>query len=152
MSPPRFRIRTLMIAVAVAAICLGGCALWKRAGEHRSRAQKAAEREQLARQREVLYRRLYLLSKDASLRHARTAAKIARVEERSGRRPFDSSERGSPTWVARALGTAAEAVSYRDKAREAAKEAERYAKLRAIYEQAACRPWLPVPPDPPEPK
>jgi hypothetical protein len=33
-----------------------------------------------------------------------------------------------------------------------AKLATRYARLRQLYLRAASRPWLPVPPDPPEPK
>jgi hypothetical protein len=56
MSPPRFRLRTLLVAVAVAAVVLGAVMMARRAGDRRARAIRHAKAEAEARRHLDAYR------------------------------------------------------------------------------------------------
>jgi hypothetical protein len=49
MSPPRFRLRTLLVAVAVAAVAMGAMLMLQRAAAYRRLAERHAERERMHR-------------------------------------------------------------------------------------------------------
>ncbi|MDR3632994.1 MAG: hypothetical protein P4L84_04105 [Isosphaeraceae bacterium] len=110
---PRFRIWTLMIAVGVVALALGGMLgvlrLRQRASAYRATASRYADLELVWRS----------------------------IEERDGG--------GSPVDVYDG--------PYRTHRRTTTRAVlDQMRRLRATYECAARCPWLPVPPDPPEPK
>lgn len=143
----RFRIRTLMIAVAVAGIALGGSALWRRAEARARQARALGTEERRARQQQAECWQRYLTLKHAALVMARSQAALSRLKEHK----FDP-ESGVDVHESYLIimVAAKDAVRSRDESRRWAQIAERYAQQRTKYERAARRPWLPVPPDRPE--
>ena len=155
MRPPRFRIRTLMIAVAVVGLSTGAIMLY----------QKSLRCQRLA----TLYRRIEALCKaDAERAHTALLQDEAQLREAEAMR-----DSGDPQ-PARAskLSALIAAIRRADAARKARAEAlvescrasldatrqrENHAQQNSAvfgsiarkYERAARYPWLPVPPDPP---
>jgi len=128
---PRFRIRTLMIAVAVVGLFAWASVIVQRILRHqrdcRTRIAYAASCEAAALLRVDQAEGGILLWK----KHA------ARC--RNGGEPEDAEfwEKDTQWWVDR-----------RDEARVVAAY---YREMRSKYDRAASRPWLPLPPDPPPP-
>src|SRR4051794_29234234 len=104
MRPPRFRLRTLLILVAVAAVGLWAERMWRRSASMRQKAALWAKIE---------------------------------AEDREMADRLQSRWVDSLAWVV-------------DNIEALREEAERAGRLRAKYERAAMRPWLPVEPDPPD--
>ena len=104
MRPPRFRLRTLLILVALSAVPLALIQVRRRREHYRVQAELHGSLEQFFR------------------------AGIAGMGATIGGR------------------TSSQLRSIREPRRVAY-----HAALRAKYERAAARPWLPVPPDPPPP-
>jgi hypothetical protein len=133
MRVPRFRIRTLMIAVAVVGVVLG--------------AVKLHQRRILCLQMVAFYREREELLIAVSERHLATIAEIERTlnELAEERRSFkDQNDKLWQSFIEIRRKTDAmrpESASFADRA-------ARYAALRRQYERAARHPWLPIPPEP----
>src|SRR4051812_19364649 len=125
MSLPRFRLRTLMIAVAVVAILMGGIVLVQRSREYQRRA--------------VLYGRLESLgrSQEDMLRKAVAAQKQVLKTER-----LFNKDLGAKTLFERDLEQRMKSDA--ERAERAVAFAEYGARLRAKYLHAASKPWKPV--------
>ena len=124
----RFRVRTLMLAVAILALLLGGIEavkLNRLAGAYRKRAAYYAGAETQARKAVQFW----------TANAARCRSRSETAHNFAGRLAF--------------RGTAA--LSEKD-ARDCTILAEHNARLRHKWERAAARPWLPVAPDPPPPE
>jgi hypothetical protein len=163
MRPPRFRLRALMIAVAVTGLALGGERMRRRRAECLRRAESCAGHERLllgmaawceeiAAKNEGRIRRSSEDAGDLPLfwRHISPSRMSAPGADRleSDRRAFwedhchdfvDSTF--APEWAVAS-----------DSADRSRRLAARYAAERLRYERAARYPWLPVEPDPPEPE
>jgi hypothetical protein len=124
---PRFRLRTLMIAVAAVAV-IGAGTIYGRArirqvqaAQHTARAMRWRNAEAIASEG--------LTRVDQYALNARDAGDVVEFAD----------------WSARAKLWLADIVRYR-------KLAEHYQRLGEKYDRAARYPWLPVPPDPPPPE
>jgi hypothetical protein len=137
MTPPRFRLRTLLIAVAVVAMLTGSVVLARRSSQyrrwarlhHRIAARFRAEQRSWAstgmagREQAEMWRR-----------RARATASKSAVEAADA---AESAEAAGPAIAA-----------YEVAARAAGTMADHYALLGKKYERLARHPWLPVAPDP----
>jgi hypothetical protein len=127
---PRFRIRTLMVVVALAGVIAGtlvGCA---RMAARRQRFNALAKAHGSD---ELVARSLAKMAYD----QIDTLAAMRKAEEANGNPP--------DPWddvIAQARLQATHSCAF----------ADYHAALKRKYEHAARRPWLPVPPDPPEPE
>lgn len=128
---PRFRIRTLMIAVAVVGLVAWGGIEVRRLGrlssDYRRRASSAA------------------LVRSALLKIHTAAEKLAPVVQET----LESTKRYDPDEVPAIEQRLAGIISDRDKS---AVEIDYWSNLQTKYEHAARYPWLPLEPDPPAPK
>ena len=147
MRPPRFRVRTLLVAVAVVGVVLGF-------GIEAARLLRLAR---AYRQRAARHARLRVECSELTLDQVLFSPK-RRPRPRTGRPGVDAAWGGikitvqshEPDWLG-AYGRPE--VTYDE--RGWAREALRHACLEEKYLRAAARPWLPIPPDrppPPEPK
>jgi hypothetical protein len=146
MTPPRFRLRTLLFAVAVVAVVLGSGIEAARLGRlARAYRQQAARHERLRVRcshlgEETIDRFLFGV-------HHRPPSEVRRPGLDDARGRFTLTvEDYDPDWVSE-YGRAEVAYEIRGWGREAI----RHARLKEKYLRAAARPWLPVEPDPPEP-
>jgi hypothetical protein len=123
---PRFRIRTLMIAVAVVGVTLASGRFAQIGGRFRRIA--AAHR----RNQSALARQAHEFEKQA---HWATWDAVAQFPLSVPDRPWSelASDSRNEAWHLRRVSA-------------------REGQLAAKYERAARRPWLPVLPDPPEPE
>ena len=121
---PRVRLRTLMIAVAVAAVAIYGTILWERQMTYLALAR---EKAQLAN--------LYARQFEGQMR---LASEVTRPD--------------SPNF----LESVGRPEQLRDSFLESAGRSGRlrdfYHRLEATYRRGASRPWLKVPPAPPQPE
>lgn len=125
MRMPRFRIRTLMIAVGVVALMAAGGIesrrLYRLSSYYRSQAA-TAKRAQMYRTSECVRWEM-------------------RVKERQAWVDRSHGEVGPDSFVRRA-------IAIRDKV---SRQVDYWKNLKSKYERAARYPWIPVEPDPPEP-
>jgi hypothetical protein len=131
MRPPRFRLRTLLIAVLAVGLILWGRALWGRRNSYLLQADLHATQvkvwRELAGRTE---RREYETMLEEGLRAGRFPPEARTLVERD-------IEHGDKR---RALTLSAQS-----------RQADYHARLMEKYLRAAARPWLPVAPDPPTP-
>ena len=120
---PRLRLRTLLIAVAVAGLALGGWQMWRRWDYCRARFAEYADYAETNRAKAEGYA--------ASAREYRRQA--ARLR---GHGEFEAERQVQLARMDEIL-----AKSYGD-------EAAWYARLAAPYRHVARFPWLPLPPEP----
>ena len=143
----RFRLRTLLVAVAVVGILLGGL-VWtermrRRAASFRARAVWHHQHEQLSLRMAARMRQRAARSERFRLEYARRAA----IEEEPSR--FAALDLHSYTRAARSWAEwKSQAIEWVGKC---SRLADYQGRLRQRYQRAATRPWLPVPPDPPPP-
>lgn len=136
---PRFRVRTMMLVVVVAGIAIGGYATVRRKHVLLARANvfasRAEERRRHARELELRI-------------HA-----LATVEEQDRQALRTARSDVERAWQLDALQwTKDELAPLRKEYESESQIAAYYDSLNAKYREAALRPWLPVEPDPPEPK
>jgi hypothetical protein len=152
MQRPRFRLRTLMIAVGLIAFVVAALVAVWRSTETRRLAQLSAYYQDRAK----------LWSKVE-------AAILAREEAMSGivthcDATAETFERAAERWRLMGDSLKAErdaeaarkakdnAAEYRALASKERHEADFYTQLKRKYVEAANRPWIPISPDPPFPK
>lgn len=130
---PRFRVRTLMLAVAVVALLVAGISaglrLHRLSGYYRAKAVDAGLRGYIESAPGAQWEWM-----------VREYEKDRKIFENS-KLPVELREEHERGLI--------EARVYRDRYRNVAKH---YERLRLKYERAARRPWLPIEPDPPAPK
>ena len=124
---PRFRIRTLMIAVAVIATALTAIAMRERSADLRRRAAYHAEAE-----------RSYMAL------HTRARVAVEGILIHPDPLP--------PPQISFAVGDPDEIPFARACMDRYEKAFVYHSAMRRKYGHAARRPWLPVPPDPPPPE
>src|SRR5262249_48749344 len=125
---PRFRLRTLMIAVAIAGLACGGEALRRRRAYCLEQASKLA-----------MYRAGRI--QDAEIWRFQARQALARARDQSQRGNTDNAK----AWVEHA-------DRYANLGDQFLRAAERLESRRLKYERLARYPWLPVEPDPPMPE
>lgn len=149
MRRPRFRIRTLMIAVAVVAIMvgagIGGNRFYDSSKFYRSKAVWAGNLEKSSRDAAFAH----TLSFGIHGEHA-TKAIRRRLEWAIEEYP-DTIDLIDALLDQLAEENEAELRIHED-AQLFTRKAEHFANLKQKYERAARYPWLPVAPDPPEPE
>ena len=155
MRRPRFRMRALLIAVAVAGVSIGGVRLWQRQRLCRTLADQFAAAEPTVKLAEQ------------ELQHALETCEDSLAEAR--RRERDYGPEATATDLPRdvvlelmacRVGTLGDLVRHREyEVRESraivtwmAREAAYLAQMRRKYQRAARSPWLPLAPDPPDPR
>jgi hypothetical protein len=140
MPPPQFRLRTLLVAVAVAGVAVAGGAMWRRGESFRRGA--ARHSEQQAEWAEDAS------SKDVLAERCGNYARLARPGYNAGL-PAGWDQRTAESHSADEWDRMADEA--RASAAHSARRAAYHSRLRSKYERAARYPWLPVAPDPPEP-
>jgi hypothetical protein len=158
----RFTLRRIMVAVAIVAVALAGYEVKRRRDVYRQAAKKYRLMGQSASDEERLFRVVARSFAEAARNEARLEVLLgaidpggidpgiypARVRDRAAAQADVMAARSR----AKALEDAREANSQLNTAEAAARRAEYYTRLGQKYERAARHPWLPVEPDPPEPK
>ena len=158
---PRFRLRTLLVLVALAGIGAGGYALWRRSAEYSRRADEAnglrqvyldlAEQHRIQRELSGRVRSL----QDEFRKHLAQVKEIlpgttVALEEKMRRDPEVARRTRENQLLDQAISEATNSVSSEDgMEREAIKVeriADHFAALRAKYDRAARYPFLPVAP------
>jgi hypothetical protein len=142
---PRFRftVRRMMVTVAIVGTAMGVADCWQRRHSHRRRAEDLRMSEMM----------LILTARDLSPEVPQIVGTSfndrlpdgtpIRVEGLgTGRRVYIPAQSKIPADKA-TIAKAVEAIQ---------REAKRMHRLRVKYQSAARYPWLPVAPDPPEPK
>jgi hypothetical protein len=128
MRPPRFRLRTLLVAVAVAAVLMGGTN-WALVV--------------------IDLRRTYLASarfhSQEAARYSRSSSELSRLFRDERTHPFTFDPLPGPHRKGESAARGDVIAAYH------AAYAAYHAALRRKYERAAARPFLPVAPDPPPP-
>ena len=141
----RFTARSMIIAVAVAAMAMGIARLLVLSGRYRSRARLHASLEKkcarLADEFEIIY---VHTANGWALRDAPDV-----LVPMPGYAPTEQI-RTTATWNFPSWEGADSRTQAPHDADEWRSEATRHSRLKAKYEQAACHPWLPVPPEVPE--
>jgi hypothetical protein len=160
---PRFRIRTLMIAVAVVGVTLviapEASRLWRLSGLYRNRASDFASSEKqvrgIARRFEALAQKALVQAK--TYRSGRVPddedpdTKKTLQDFREAMKTMDATSAEDPLDVG--AGLMDEAVEqYTEEVKNCDMAATYFGNMRRKYERAARYPWLSVPPDPPQPK
>lgn len=142
MGPPRFRIRTLMIAVAIAATLMGGSIAAMRmsrlAEEYRQKAALNAGQEKQSSVFSGIFED-----------HSREIIKSLGDYKTIDNEIFILLGRNRESAIASATEDAAEATELAMRGR---RRAAYFARLKRKYLRAASHPWEPVPPDPPVPQ
>jgi hypothetical protein len=143
---PRFRVRALLILVALAGISAGGIVLWGRSVEYVRRAESADSHEKSC---DNLAKRWFAVGPDN--------LNLSRGYDYGILPPHpDDSQRVAELLAKLPPPSPEELKAFLDSARRTGASSERrrdyYAALRRKYCRAARYPWLPVSPDPPEPE
>jgi hypothetical protein len=140
---PRFRLRTLLIVVAVAALLTeGGFWIARVKGHADLRWETASLYDAMAGN----YRRDERLFLRSAVAYAEGAERYARMSEEA--RDGDRASR----WREQSASLRKSMSRSRADAALCSRRAGHYEQLARKYRRLAARPWLPLEPDPPEPK
>lgn len=130
MRPPRFRLRTLMLLVAIAALAMAVRMMSVQRQEHLWQRDRFARLEFYSR----------------TMAHAELASQRLRSSMTQRLNPRQTIEfSGLPD------NSTSEEARDRQRLKQARGLVEYYEAMKKKYEYAASHPWLIVPPDPPEP-
>jgi hypothetical protein len=152
MRRPRFRLRTLLLAVAAAALALGGVRAWQ-AREQRARAVRLAafhaeKQEEYASYSISIIINRRRIEREAEAQAARAARKLVGTP---GSKDLISLERFPVATVHVPLIPGIRPARGRLQADHSEKLALYHRRLHEKYEWLAAHPWASVPPDPPPP-
>jgi hypothetical protein len=139
MRRPSFRLRTLLIAVVIAGLCLWWLRTRQLSRQYLARAALHAREES----------EWSMMARGLRIAEVIGAEKLKEIEEKR----YPPNQFRDPSDAAEYLRRVTKMAEIGRRERESAEaRASYHAGLKRKYEEAARYPWLPVDPDPPEPK
>lgn len=156
----QWRLRTLMVLVAVAAIGMSGSRLRLRADEFRRRAEQHASQARQAGLEARPHARIAAMARSILAPDGRST--LAGPTSRALQQKMDTIDFPYVKMMSMCMGRSYDVSSAEDVREVVARAEEQIAERRAVagyhdglrrkYEAAARRPWVAVAPDPPPPE